>query len=56
MAAIDEHSLAVIRCLAENKIQDAKKYAVLACINDKITPRANSEPTKSSGNSVTCET
>ena len=40
MAAIDEHSLAVIRCLAENKIQDAKKYAVLACIND--TSKKNS--------------
>lgn len=40
MAAIDEYSLAVIRCLAENKVQDAKRYAVAACIND--TSKKNS--------------
>ena len=32
--ALTEDMLACIRALAENRIQDAKKYATIACIND----------------------
>jgi len=32
--ALTEDMLACIRALAENRIQDAKKYATMACIND----------------------
>lgn len=31
---LDEHMLACIRALAENRIQDAKKEAICCCIND----------------------
>ena len=34
MAALNNDSLAVIRYLSENKIQEAKKHAIVACIND----------------------
>lgn len=34
MAALNNDSLAVIRYLSENRIQEAKKHAIIACIND----------------------
>ena len=31
---MDEHMLACIKALAENRIQDAKKEAICCCLND----------------------
>lgn len=41
---MDEHMLACIRALAENKIQDAKNEAIICCIND--TTKKNEGKTK----------
>ena len=34
MSGMDQNMLALIRALAENRIQDAKKYAICCCVND----------------------
>ena len=34
MSGMDQNMLTLIRTLAENRIQDAKKYAVCCCVND----------------------
>ena len=31
---MDEHMLACVKALAENRIQDAKKEAICCCLND----------------------
>ena len=35
MAGLDRNMLALVRALAENRIQDAKKAAIACCINDR---------------------
>lgn len=44
---MDVNMLACVRALAENRIQDAKKYAVCCCANDNTKKmRAKSEDVK----------
>ena len=36
---LDDHMLACIRALAENRIQDAKNEAICCCANDTVKNR-----------------
>lgn len=42
MAGLDNYTLNLIKALAENRIQDAKNYAITCCINDNTQKNASS--------------